>query len=164
MKSSEMDYLGKILELEFMYWAAELGPDDERWLEVMKRKPELFDGFSGEATPRNIRQYLCERHVRLNGKAIREESARMSTELERLDDIMFFRTLLEKRLGEYRDAPYTGPLGIGHFVGIKDAGKERVIGYIRDYYVKDGAVSQFVLQKEDAAMVTVPVEQTYRIY
>lgn len=158
------DYLDKILVLEFMYWAAELGPNDERWLEVMKRKPELFDGFSGESTPRNIRQYLCERHVRLSGKAIREESARMSTELERLDDIMLFRTLLEKRLGEYRDAPYTGPLEIGHFVGIKDTGKERVIGYIRDYYVKNGAVSQFVLQKEDAAMVTVPVEQTYRIY
>lgn len=158
------DYLDKILVLEFMYWASELGPNDERWLEVMKRKPELFDGFSGESTPRNIRQYLCERHVRLSGKAIREESARMSTELERLDDIMLFRTLLEKRLGEYRDAPYTGPLEIGHFVGIKDTGKERVIGYIRDYYVKNGAVSQFVLQKEDAAMVTVPVEQTYRIY
>lgn len=158
------DYLDKILVLEFMYWAAELGPNDERWLEVMERKPELFDGFSGESTPRNIRQYLCERHVRLSGKAIREESARMSTELERLDDIMLFRTLLEKRLGEYRDAPYTGPLEIGHFVGIKDTGKERVIGYIRDYYVKNGAVSQFVLQKEDAAMVTEPVEQTYRIY
>ena len=159
-----MELLDKILELEFMYWAAELGQDDVRWLEVMKRKPEFFDGFSGEITPQNIRHYLCERHLRLNGKAIREESARLNTELERLDDMMFYRTLLEKRFREYRDAPYTGPLTIGHFVGIKDANKERVIGYIRDYYVKDGAVLLFVLQKEDSSMVTVPVEHTYRIY
>ena len=68
-----MDFLDKLLKLEFMYWTAAIAPDDELWLKVMKRKPELFDEFSGEVTPQNIRRYLCKRNLRLNGRANRKE-------------------------------------------------------------------------------------------
>ena len=162
-------HLEELLKEDFNHWVYELGTDDERWREVMQRKPELFDEFTDEPTPQNIFRYLRERYNRVHGKALREEATRLKAEGDAVNHRLMFNVLLNKRLKQYKEQPYNGMLNVGHFVGIKNNSEEdgngkHTIGYIRDYFVENGKIARFVLDKEDGNTLIVPVENTYRIY
>ena len=173
--------LQELVKLHFNYWLGEIPLDDERWYRIIELRKDLcpeggFDKWLDNRillrTPHNAMLYLKERHEIAYGEQERTEAVKAHEELRRTNDSLMFQLLLEKRLRQYKDKPYQGPLAIGHFVGIKSSLEEdplkieyHNIGMISDYQTDgNGNIKSLVLKNKDGSSITMPIAWVYRIY
>lgn len=171
--------LGKLVELDFNSWICEIPKDDGRWFRMLELRKNMCPDFDGwllqkglERTPANALGYIRERYEAVYGERDRLEYEKANREMHEADHRLFWNLGLERFFRIYRNNPYTGPLGIGHYVGIKEHSEDNpldyedyVIGEIRDYETdENGGIIRVTLEKEDMTTVVVSARYIYRIY
>lgn len=152
---------------------------DNRWFELIELRKDLCPDFMGwladnglTASAETAKDYYG---TMFNTKYADKIEAHYKKQLELMELTGHqpgFYALLEKRLRQYAGNPYTGPLGVGHFLGIKSSPdqKPKKLSDVRVAEIDscitgaDGTVLAYAVTLDDGSNTEVSVQLVCRIY